>query len=183
MNTCLIIHGAYGTPDENWFPWLRSKLAEKTVFVPAFPTPDGQNLENWLKIALASLRDIPPEETVLIGHSIGAALALRMAEKTQKPFRAIFAVSPFARDLGLPDFDSLNASFIHPEFDWDAVARGAEHISCLAGDNDPYVPLALPEEIAAHVGAKLTVVPKGGHLNAAAGFTEFPLLLDQLKKL
>ena len=52
MNTIFLIHGAYGNPNENWFPWLKKQLENKRnkVIIPTFPTPEGQTLENWNKI-------------------------------------------------------------------------------------------------------------------------------------
>ena len=47
-----IIHGIYGNPNENWFPWLKTELEKKghEAIAPKFPTPIGQSLESWLKI-------------------------------------------------------------------------------------------------------------------------------------
>ena len=47
-----IIHGAYGDPEENWFPWLKTKLEGlgHQVFVPKFPTPENQTLNNWFNV-------------------------------------------------------------------------------------------------------------------------------------
>ena len=35
----VIVHGSYGTPFENWFPWLFQRLSEagKNVLAPQFP--------------------------------------------------------------------------------------------------------------------------------------------------
>jgi hypothetical protein len=36
MKTAIIIHGTGGSPDENWFPWMKTQLEEQgyRVFVP-----------------------------------------------------------------------------------------------------------------------------------------------------
>jgi predicted alpha/beta hydrolase family esterase len=46
MANIFIIHGSYGNPDENWFPWLKKELEQEghKVFVPKFPTPEDQSL-------------------------------------------------------------------------------------------------------------------------------------------
>ena len=178
----LIVHGAVGNPEGNWFPWLAWQLAPSPVRRPCFPTPEGQTLSAWLAVADNALKDWDPAETVLVGHSSGALLVLHLAERTATPYKAVFPICPFAQDLNLP-FDILNASFIRPAFDWAAVKQGARAITCFAGDNDPYVPLAYAEAVAKNCSARLNVVAKGGHLNADSGMTEFPQLYKQLKAL
>jgi predicted alpha/beta hydrolase family esterase len=51
MKNAFIIHGSYGHPKENWFPWLKNELEKLNykVFVPAFPTPQNQSLASWFK--------------------------------------------------------------------------------------------------------------------------------------
>ena len=45
----VIIHGAYGTPEENWFPWLASQVREygQEAVVPAYPTQENQHTDIW----------------------------------------------------------------------------------------------------------------------------------------
>ncbi|MDE2028970.1 MAG: serine hydrolase family protein [Alphaproteobacteria bacterium] len=178
----LIAHGSLGSPESNWFPRLKKKLEAEghRVAAPVFPTPDNQSLESWLKTARAALPNADPAHTVLIGHSTGAVLVLRMAERTTAPYKAVFFICPFARDLGLTPYDELNASFARPAFDWARVKQGAKRLFCFAGSDDPYVPLDCVRDVAEKAGAALTVVEKGGHLNAESGYLEFPLLFDKI---
>jgi uncharacterized protein len=178
----LIVHDAGNNPEGNWFPWLRRELQKYgNVFLPHFPTPDGQNLAAWLAVADDALKNISPQNAILIGHSSGALLVLRMAEKTRQPFKAVYAVCPFAKDLNNPVFDPLNESFIRPEFDWNAVKHGAGKIICYAGDNDPYVPLAYSQHVAAAVHAEFIVLKNAGHINAESGYHQFPELLADIQ--
>ncbi|MDD5586550.1 MAG: alpha/beta hydrolase [Alphaproteobacteria bacterium] len=181
----LIVHGAYGDPGENWILWLKRNLRQEgqEVLTPVFPTPEGQNWDGWHRIAEMALLDRDPANTVLIGHSIGATFVLRLAGMTSAPYKAVFAICPFMRDLGLPDFDAINATFLHHDFKWDKIRSGAHSIFCFAGADDPYVPLTLAHEAAEAVGTGLIVVEEGGHLNAKTGFTEFPLLLEKIREL
>lgn len=180
----LIVHGCRGSPEGNWFPWLNENLQNGgTVFLPRFPTPESQSLASWRAVAKKALANCEPANTIFVGHSTGAVFVLRLAEETKQPFKAVFSICPFARALGLPDFDPLNASFVSPSFDWPRVRQGARKIVCFAGDNDPYVPLAASREVADRSGAEFIVVKNGGHLNAESGFHEFPQLLKKIRSV
>lgn len=73
-----ILHGTGSTPQSNWFPWLRESLQKQghAVYVPRFPTPGGQSLENWLKVL--SPEDERLEGAILIGHSLAPAFILTL---------------------------------------------------------------------------------------------------------
>ncbi|MDR3425652.1 MAG: alpha/beta fold hydrolase [Alphaproteobacteria bacterium] len=180
----LIVHGTLGNPESNWFPWLKRELEKEgqTVIVPRFPTPEGQTLSSWLDVAEKVVKGLDPADTVLIGHSLGAIFLLRLAEKAQKPFQAAFLVCPFMRKIGVEPYDTLNATFIQPPLDWPRIRKNAPRIHAFAGQDDPYVPLPYASEVAEQSGATLTVIDKGGHLNAESGYREFPLLLEKIRQ-
>lgn len=92
MVKLFIIHGAYGHPGENWFPWLRKELETLgfQVFVPRFPTPENQTLDSWMKVFSQYKLD---EETILVGHSLGVPFILSLVEKFK--VRACFLVAGF----------------------------------------------------------------------------------------
>ena len=48
MNVFLV-HGSFGKPFENWFPWLEEELANRNIscVIPSFPTPEHQNYSDW----------------------------------------------------------------------------------------------------------------------------------------
>ena len=178
----LIVHGSLSNPNANWFPWLKQELEDRGhhVSVPAFPTPENQSLDVWNEIANAAIAGWSPRDTVLIGHSTGSVFVLRMAERATQPFKTVVTVCPFVSHLNIPVYDPLVASFIKAPIVWDKVAAGARKILCYAGDNDPYVPLSLAQEVADGAGIPLNILKKGGHLNAESGYLKFPLLLNTL---
>jgi len=180
----VIVHGAYGSPEENWFPWLKEQLEGDghKVIVPRFPTPEGQNPKAWMDILN---KEIPAfdEELIMVGHSLGPALILRKLENVEKPIRATFLVSVFVGALGLPDFDSINIPFFDPPFNWEKIRKNSGKFYVYNGDNDPYVPLEQGERVADKLGVKLNVIKNGGHINASAGYTKFERLLTDIRSL
>lgn len=184
MRNFLIIHGTMGDPKGNWFPWLKTELEKSghNVIVPTFPTPEGQSLSAWSAVAQKALSETEPANTTLIGHSLGAAFALRLAESASAAFKAAFIISPFMHTLGIDPYDELNSTFISQSPDWPRIRKNLPSVYAFAGQNDPYVPLPFATEVAQQVGAELTVVEKGGHLNEEFGYREFPLLLDKIRQ-
>lgn len=181
MNNIFIIHGVGGHPKENWFPWLKEKLEEQghKVLVPQFPTPENQALENWLKVLEEYKEHIDPE-TIFIGHSLGVPFVLNVCERYQ--IKAAFLVAGFVGQAG-NQFDEGMKTFVQRDFNWDKIKQNCPYFKIYHSDNDPYVSLDKAQRVADVLGQEITLVPGAGHFNESAGYTEFPLLLEDVKKL
>lgn len=181
MSNIIIIHGTGGSPEGNWFPWLATELRKRghAVKVPGMPTREGQSLEGWFAAFAEAVGDCTPD-TVLIGHSLGAVFMLRLLERLSTPIRGALFVAGFLGELGLPEFDTLNASFVRAPFRWGEIRRNRGFARVYHGENDPYVPLSQAQELSREIGAALVQIPGGRHLNAEAGYIKFELLLNDL---
>jgi uncharacterized protein len=78
------------------------RKASKYCVRPRFPTPQGQSLEAWLNTYGLAVASLPLAPTILVGHSLGAALALRLVERAVEPFDGLFLAAAFIGSLGLP---------------------------------------------------------------------------------
>ena len=176
MAMIFMFHGTGGTPDDNWFPWLKKELEERhhTVIVPALPSSDHPKLEVWMQ-GLQESMEAADEDTILIGHSLGGTLVLRILEKLPCTVRACFLVAPVSEMMG-NDFDSLVSTFIDHPFDWMKIKNHTAVRKIFHADDDPYIPLSHARKLANNIDASLTVIAGGKHLNANAGFHTFPLL-------
>ena len=187
----ILIHGSYGSRNENWFPWLRTELHKlkrkkkirKVLHVrtPSFPTPEGQDLDSWLD-AFSRYRRYVNEKTIFVGHSLGPAFILNLLEglDKKKRVRAAFLVAGFTGKLGITEFDGINDSFTNREFDWKRIRRNCRSFRVYASDNDPYVPLPLTEQLAKSLRRKVRVVKGAGNFNEECGFKEFKKLLRHM---
>jgi uncharacterized protein len=177
----VIIHGTGGNPEINWLPWLARELRMRglVVIVPQFPTPEGQSLNNWCSAWTEQVGSIT-SDMILVGHSMGCGMILRLLEDSAVPVTAAFLVSGWTGLLNNPDFDPLIESFFVDPFNWPVIRKNAGPVTMYHGDNDPYVPLDLGQELASNIGAELKVIPNGGHLNAASGFVKFNMLLTDI---
>jgi uncharacterized protein len=184
MTNIFIIHGAYGNPEENWFPWLKSELEklDYKVFVPKFPTPENQSLENWIKV-FDGYKQHLKENSIVIGHSLGSAFLLNIVENLDKSIKAALFVSGFLDLSGNPDFDNINRHFIEKSFDWQKIRQNCPKFFVFHSDNDPYIPLIQAEKLAKNLDVNVILVKNAGHFNEKAGYYKFDLILEKIKSL
>lgn len=172
-----------GSPDGNWFPWLDSELtgAGLSVVRPKLPTPEGQSLSAWQQALKDRCGALDATRDVIVGHSAGANFALRLCEN--QAVYALFLIAPFISALGIAEYDRLNETFINSDLSGDAIRMNCANILLFHGDNDPYVPLTQAIAIHRKLGAPLTVIRSGGHLNLESGYNTFPLLLSEILRI
>jgi predicted alpha/beta hydrolase family esterase len=181
MTNVFIIHGAYGDPEENWFPWLKFELEKLDcrIFIPEFPTPKNQSLENWLKV-FENYTKYLSENSIVVGHSLGPAFLLSVLEKLDKPITAAFFVSGFTGLLNRP-IDEINKTFVDKRFDWQKIKQNCRKFYIFHSDNDSYVPLEKAEQLAKNLNINVILVKNAGHFNEEAGYTKFELLLAKIR--
>jgi predicted alpha/beta hydrolase family esterase len=179
-----IIHGAYGNPDENWFPWLKNEIEKLgvEVFAPTFPTPEGQSLLSWNNV-FENYKKYVTEKTIFIGHSLGPAYILNLLEKLESPIMAAYFVAPFIGLLNNPDFDLINYSITDRNFQWNLINNHCSEFYIYHSDNDPYVSQEKSAFVANQLNTKKYIIINGaGHFNESAGYIKFPSLLEDIKK-
>ena len=183
MDRAFIFHGTGAGKYDHWFPEIKEKLEQKDIEVirPEFPTPEGQNLENWLKILDENEAEID-ENTVLIGHSTGAVFILDILDERDLEIEAVFLISGFTGKLHDERFDPLNETFAERDFDFEKIKNSAEEFFVFHSESDPYVPLEKAAELAPKLDANLELVAGAGHFNTESGYTDFPELWAKLEK-
>jgi uncharacterized protein len=182
MVNVILIHGSYGNPDENWFPWLKTELEKFgcKVFVPQFPTPENQSLDSWREV-FDDYRACLKQDAVVVGHSLGPAFLLDVLENAKNPIKSAFFVAGFVSLLNNPNFDKVNKTFVEHQFNWNKIKNNCKNFFVFHSGNDPYVPFDKGKDLSNHLGAELNIVAKAGHFNKASGYETFPLLLEKIK--
>ncbi len=178
-----IFHGTGGHPEENWFPWLKEKLEKEgqEVFVPQFPTPEGQSVEAWMRV-LDGYKEHLIEDTILVGHSLGGLFLLHLLPTLSHKVKAAFFVGTPIGIQPIQNYEQDKA-FGGFEFNWEKIRGKADTFVVFHSDNDPYVGLENGKELAKHLGVELSFVPHAGHFNAKAGFLAFESLWQSITAL
>ena len=183
MEKAFIFHGTGAGKYDHWFPSIAQKLEEEGVEVcrPEFPTPEGQNIENWLKVLDEQDTEID-ENTVLIGHSLGAVFILNILNRRDLDPEAAFLVSAWTGLLGKEDFDDWNSTFQDADFDFKKIRERCGKFYQWHSESDPYVPLEKAAELAEKINSDFKLRADAGHFNTESGYTDFPELWQKLEK-
>lgn len=177
----IIIHGVGAGPESNWFPWLKEKLEELncTVYIPQFSGPEEQSLDDWMK-TFEDYKQYLNEETILVGHSLGVPFILSVLETINKPIKAAFLVAGCAKQVGIPEFDIINKTFLEKVFDWNKIKQNCKKFYVYNSDNDIYIPLELGKDLANKLGVKLIFCKGAGHFMEAERYITAEFLMDDL---
>ncbi len=180
----VIFHGAFGSPEGNWFPQLKEDLEAlgQEVIVPKFPTPSGQSLDSWFSVfdkVRCSFRK--NDKLCFIGHSLGPLFMLHVVERFNISLDCAIFVSPFMTPRNNKQYDEVNRTFYRKGFDFAKLKRLIPVSYTLYSNNDPYVPGRDSVAFAGRIGSSLIEVKRAGHMNSEVNLNEFPLVLELCK--
>lgn len=167
-----LLHGTDGSPEYNWFPWLKNKLesVDYEVWVPSLPenhTPNKETYNRFLKST-----DWPFEDSLLIGHSSGATTALNLLSSDWFPrVSKTILVGTFLNERLLSDVDWYESGQFDELFQADGYDVGllkekSGSFVFLHGSNDPYCSIDDATMLADRVGGEMVVIQDGLHLSS-----------------
>lgn len=158
----------------NWYGWLSRELTSAGIEVALvdMPDPHGASERLWLATCRDELRC--DEHTVVVGHSSGAACAMRLAETTK--LGGLCLVSAYHTDLG--DEGEAAAGYFSRPWRWEAIRAnvGAFGIVQYGAADDCFLPLSEQEHVASLLRADFRRMDGRSHYMDA----DFPELLALL---
>ena len=189
MKNALILHGAGNNSQGNWFPWLKHEL-EKIgfeVWAPDLPNADEPNQADWLETIFSNTNYEFNDESILIGHSAGSTLILRILERLPKETVVQSALLVAGTvELGTkPEYFQYKKSLVEDPFDWEKIKAQCQNFTFIHSDNDPYECGSNQGEIMhKHLGGNLIVKPGEGHFNLEMGeqYRQFPLVMEIVER-
>lgn len=175
MKKALILHAWYATPDSDWYPWLKTELEKKgyEVWLPELPTMPTKDLDMEAMLKFILEKNFVDKDTMVIGHSLGSVLALRLAERVG--FKKGILLAGWDYNDLTPEHQSFWTNMINHEL----IKKNVSEWVALISDNDPYVTKIIAHEMAARLGAKAVDMGARGHfLTKDNGVTEVPEILE-----
>lgn len=185
MKNVLILHGAENNSQGNWFPWLKQELEKKgyKAWAPDLPNSSVPVLKDWMDTIFSNNEWKFDEDSVIIGHSMGGTLTLRILEKLPDDVRiakAVLVATPV--ELGTkPETFPYKRDLVTSPFNWDKIKKSAKEFYFIHSDNDQYeCGIDQGEILKKNLGGELIIKPGEAHFNLEKGpeYKKFPLLLE-----
>jgi serine hydrolase len=129
----IIFHGTGADPEACWYPWLAGRLRDRghVVQVPHYPGLNVEPIATFLPKVLAGHRF--DEDTVLVGHSGGAALLLAILEHVDTAVAQAVLVAGYSTQPNTEDEPVLQ-----DRYDWAAIKAHARDLYFINSVHDPY---------------------------------------------
>ena len=178
----IILHGWAGTPLGAWRGWLVKELRTLgfDVEAPYLTNPDNPKQEEWLK-DIREINEKFDDNTVIVGHSLGAVAALRLLEtfSENEKINTVILVCGFTNKLGI---DAIRDFFKTP-FNWKKIKNKAGKFVIINSDNDPYMNMDEGKKLKENLGGELIIEHNAGHMNEMSGYVKYPRVLEIVKMI
>ena len=177
-----IVHGWEGSPENDWFPWLKKELDRISVEVKflAMPNPKYPIMSEWID-TLDDAIGSADEMVYMIGHSLGCITILRYLEAltNHKKIGGAILVAGFPESININELDT----FFETPLDYKKVKESSRAFVAIHSDNDPYVPMENGELLRERLDSELILMKGAGHISASDGYIKLPIVLEKLKEL
>jgi len=126
----------------NWYGWLASELRQRGVEVGIRDMPDPVVAREsvWLPFIVKELAggEAQLAQTIVVGHSSGAAAAMRLAEKHR--VGGVVLVSAYTSDLG--DRNEKKSGYFARPWKWEQQRSNCGFLAQFASTDDPFLPMS-----------------------------------------
>ncbi|MBI2356364.1 MAG: leucine--tRNA ligase [Candidatus Doudnabacteria bacterium] len=151
----IILHGRGSRPKDHFYTWLKKKLESKGFEVQSPQMPGGEEPKDDECADFIQQHCNLDEHTVVIGHSFGGIVALRLLERGARLAGAILVATPFTGKF----MDGKNRPTVTAAakkgFDFAAVIKNCGFFKVISDTTDYVVAMSDGESYAAKLGVNL----------------------------
>jgi leucyl-tRNA synthetase len=154
----VLLHGYDSSPDWNYHRWLEAELLKRghTVEIPTLPNPGSPDVREQAKHVLDTCQ--LDADTVIVAHSLGTNVAMRVLEQLATPIAGTVLVGGFISDAFAVEKErDVTFDFT---FDFEKITANAGAMTLLHGENEETISDAQWQELTdAFPGAHAIVQP------------------------
>lgn len=185
MKCAFIVHGWGGRPEQGFKPWLKKELEARgfAVEVPVMPDTDNPKIDAWVS-ELQKVIVRPNEDTILVGHSLGAPAILHFLERLPDGVRIgkVVLVAPVVDCItGMSEEKlAIVREWFETTIDFEKVKRSSREIVAFFSDNDHFIPLSSEKTLKDNLGCRTIIEHAMGHYSSDDNTIEVPTVLAEI---
>jgi leucyl-tRNA synthetase len=153
----VLLHGYDGSPESIYFPWLKKQLEQRglKVFAPALPNSENPTEQEQVDLVLKNCKF--DENTILLGHSLGSVVALKVLEKLQTKIAGLVLTGGFTD----PNFKDHKRPFENSfgwKFNFEKIKQNTGFVRILHDSTDTSISIEQANILASALGITLKIV-------------------------
>jgi uncharacterized protein len=173
----ILIHGYKSGPDQGFWPWLIDELKKRghEVTAPQLPDAENPNEQAWNEALLEEVRTVD-DETIVVGHSLGGAMALRFLEAVEArstPRACLLISTPW-----MIRSEKFRGFFLS-ELDFEVLMWKVSRFAVLHSKEDDVIPFDHAQKYEKVLHAKLYETEGAGHFKGES----YPIILKAIDDL
>ncbi len=178
----VLLHGFNGSPDKNFFPWIKEVLEKMgyDVQAPELPHADNPTEDEQVKFVIENTKI--NENTIILGHSLGAAVALKVLEKTPHQVAKLVLAGGFIEPKFKDDKNRPYSTNFNWDYDWDAIKGKVSDITVLHDSKDPVIPFDQASSLANKLGVNVEIGDaQEGHFRGEQEYSLLEAIVPHIK--
>src|SRR3989338_10420544 len=149
----LLLHGRQGSSKTEFHSWLKAELEKRGYEVETVDMPHPDEPNDSEQTDYVEKHFTLDERTVIIGHSFGGVVALRLLERGHKVRRVVLVSTPFSgKFLDNKARKSVTAA-LKKGFDFKTIKNNARTFMVVPDGQDPVVPASDAQTYVRELGA------------------------------
>ncbi|MEK6902876.1 MAG: alpha/beta hydrolase [archaeon] len=190
MTTLLLAHRWSGSPDADWYPWLKRQLEAEgvRVLIPKMPDVHHPKIESWVSTLQETL-PTPNEKTYLIGHSIGCQAVLRYIETlpANPTVGGLLLIAPWTKlknqEEETPEERAIAKPWMETPINWKKIFARATNTRAIFSTDDPYVDyVSESNNFRQKLNANILIEENMGHFTSHDGINELKIARDIIQE-
>ncbi len=177
-----LVHGYTASKSSNWFPSFKKDLQNENVEVIVFDMPNSSapDFNEWIEHLEKSIISYD-DNSIFVGHSLGCTTLLSYLDKNRiaKSIKGIYLISGFIEESPIPEL----LEFVKHKLDYSFLINLTKKRLAISAKDDDIVPFFYTEKMAVKLMADFLLLEEGKHFIDRDNFIEFPILVDEIKKL
>ncbi len=151
----VLLHGWKSTGKDCFLPWLKAELEKRghEVVAPDMPHPFLPDVVEQARFVLDKIKF--DENTILLGHSLGSVVSLRILEQLKTPIKKLILVAGLMEPK-FKDKERMMAKYLMSwKFNFDKIKKNAGEVVLLEDTNDVLIPSGEADTLQAHLGGSV----------------------------